>query len=69
MSKKHYIAMAAMFRARIEQTRELMATGMTKNDGELVIATVCDLARDYALLAANDNRLFDARKFLTACGM
>jgi len=58
MSRKHYIAIAAMLRQHI--------TGATST-AEAVTATV--IAGNLAGYFAEDNPAFDSDRFLTACGL
>jgi len=57
MSRKHYVAVAAMLRVHISVSGDQEAAGMR------------EVARSLATLFADDNPRFDRARFLAACGV
>jgi hypothetical protein len=64
MSKKHFVKIAAMFKANLE------LAGTAENSAqESARAAVRTCAQDFADIAAKDNSAFDRARFLAACGL
>lgn len=63
MSRKHYIAVAATFRA---QFIELERTG---NNNDATFNALRNIAEELAAQFANDNKNFNRTKFLEACNV
>ena len=74
MSKKHYIAIAAMFRRQVESLAALNADEANHCAAERVqarasLGTAERLAMEFSAIAAEDNRNFNRARFLEACGI
>jgi hypothetical protein len=59
MSRKHYVAIAAAFRAQLSPVPASAEA----------VACVASLALDLARVFENDNSAFDKARFLAACGV
>lgn len=62
MTKKHFVAMAKLFRARIMGER-----GAGNNHAG--IEAIFKVIEDFCTLAKSENSAFDRARFLTACGL
>lgn len=66
MTRKHYVAVATIIRARRNGSALDMYRGSTVAQ---VRSTLDDVARDLADVFAQDNPRFDRGRFLAACGI
>ena len=72
MSKKHYIAIAAAFKNRLDWYKDNHSTGENcqfANDLMPEIHAVKDIAIELCNVFACDNPNFDKARFLIACGI
>lgn len=62
MTKKDYIKIAEIFRARVELAKML-------NTRAVRVAHTREIAEDFCKMFALDNEAFDRERFLKACGL
>jgi len=62
MTKKNFIAMAKLFRARIEAEREA-------GNNMAGLEAIFKVIEDFCTLAKADNSAFERARFLNACGL
>jgi hypothetical protein len=62
MTRKHYVAIAAILKRRMELALNKKVPGYAVTQTKLI-------AEDFAEYFANDNPGFDRSRFLTACGV
>jgi hypothetical protein len=69
MSKKHFIALAAGFKAQAEAIRGASHNCLTPDRVELSLNVLRDSAQMVANVAAQHNPNFDYARFFEACGL
>lgn len=69
MSKKHFIALAAGFRAQADALRGASHNCLSPDRVELALSVLKDSAQMVANVAAQHNPNFDHARFFEACGI
>lgn len=67
MTKKHFIAIAEMFKTQVETVSS--TEYLSEAEAAASLCTIKCSVAGFISLAAQDNPRFDARRFRTACGV